>query len=280
MNSMTNEIRGVKNGVILRRGTETPHTITIYRDNGPEGWIIKTPICLDCGWAMKEAVSCVNGRDFYRWWCPSEECKARHAAAFAVLHGKARAADIDTRPEKILPVHGIPALYHHARLDLFDGDMRIMRAARAWVESPSDLFIYGTPGAGKTWLSCALLVELIRAGGHTVFFSPVKEYLFLLRATFDRDDDGDRARELDIINRFGSYDFLCLDDAGAGSASDFTADRILTLLDRRQGAKRITIVTSNLDIAGIGERLDVRIGSRLSAGKVWEVTGPDRRARR
>jgi len=134
-----------KHGVILSNGKAIPHEIPIY-EGDPEGWE-KRPNCPNCGGRMGETVL---GGPSYSWYCPADECKDAHAAAFAVLHGKARAADIDTRPEKILPAYGVPEKYLAASLSAFDGTPGIRRAATAWAAEPAgNLYLWGGTGTRK-----------------------------------------------------------------------------------------------------------------------------------
>lgn len=155
--------------MILRRGIEIPHTITILRGDGPEGWNLK-PSCPDCGAVMFETVHYRPDGPYCVWWCHTPECKAAHTREHQRIHGAERAARIDTEPEKILPIHGIPARYFRAQLDSSDADPRILRAARDWIQDPVDMYLHGGTGTGKTHLAICLLVEVIRQGGRTAFF--------------------------------------------------------------------------------------------------------------
>jgi len=172
-----------KHGVILSNGKAIPHEIPIY-EGDPEGWE-KRPNCPNCGGRMGETVL---GGPSYSWYCPADECKDAHAAAFAVLHGKARAADIDTRPEKILPAYGVPEKYLAASLSAFDGTPGIRRAATAWAAEPAgNLYLWGGTGTGKTYLAAAILREYIKGARRTAYFRTVADLIRDIRATFDRD---------------------------------------------------------------------------------------------
>jgi len=175
-----------KHGVILSNGKAIPHEIPIY-EGDPEGWE-KRPNCPNCGGRMGETVL---GGPSYSWYCPADECKDAHAAAFAVLHGKARAADIDTRPEKILPAYGVPEKYLAASLSAFDGTPGIRRAATAWAAEPAgNLYLWGGTGTGKTYLAAAILREYIKGARRTAYFRTVADLIRDIRATFDRDGGG------------------------------------------------------------------------------------------
>lgn len=263
-----------KHGVILHDGKATPHEIPIYKGD-PEGWD-KRPNCPNCGGRMSETV--LRGPS-YSWYCPADECKDAHAAAFAIQHGKARAADIDTRPEKILPAYGVPAKYLAASLFTFDGSPGIRRAATAWAAEPAgNLYLWGGTGTGKTYLAAAILREYVKGARRTAYFRTVADLIRDIRATFDRDGGGDT--EAELLDRYAGYGLLVFDDLGAENSTDFSTSTVLNLIDRRGNGGKATVITSNMTLSEISDRLDPRIASRLSEGQAWHIPGPDRRRAR
>lgn len=70
---------------------------------------------------------------------------------------------------------------------------------------------------------------------------------------------------IEIISRLESVKRLIIDDFGVSKGSDYNPDLILSILDERENADLPTIVISNIPIAEIMEKIDTRIGSRLSA---------------
>lgn len=86
--------------------------------------------------------------------------------------------------------------------------------------------------------------------------------------------------EESLIAQYVNVRWLVLDDLGAGALTDFERRYALDLLNRRGNAKRRTILTTNLQLQEIAEKLDERIASRLSGFDQIEAQGNDRRAPR
>lgn len=75
---------------------------------------------------------------------------------------------------------------------------------------------------------------------------------------------------------FAKYSLTVIDDVGLrASANDTQYEAMKMALDRRE--KLPMIVTSNLDLPGLGMIFDLRIMDRLAAGTVVELTGESRR---
>lgn len=79
-----------------------------------------------------------------------------------------------------------------------------------------------------------------------------------------------------FLNDAKRWPFLVIDDVGAErDSTGFVTDRLYSLLSCRVG--RWTILTSNLSLAQIRDRLDERLASRMIRGGsvVAECTAPD-----
>ena len=125
-------------------------------------------------------------------------------------------------------------------------------------------------GATGTWKSHAAYELVIREAGR-IFKFPHKEncadVISQVRCSW-RGQEGDET-ERKIIQRIGKYPLLLLDDMGAEKINDTSISALYLILDMRYERKLRTVVTSNLTMAQIAERIDDRIASRLErAGKV------------
>jgi DNA replication protein DnaC len=147
--------------------------------------------------------------------------------------------------------------------------------AERWIAQPtSGIFLTGLSGRGKTWFSAGIVRALVGAGKKVLFIS-AEDFYLKLRSGFDNPGSS----EVSILSQFSDVEFLVLDDVGAGSLSDYERRSTLRLLDNRTNYLRPTIVTSNLTLEGIAEKLDERIASRLSGFAHIVMTGRDRRGR-
>jgi predicted ATPase len=135
------------------------------------------------------------------------------------------------------------------------------------------LFLHGPAGTGKTHLAVAAMHALPRHRGER--FVSVPELLMELRNTFR---DGERVSEIDIIDRYASAPLLILDDLGAEKSTDFAIQALYIIIDRRYARMLPTIITSNLSVDEIAEKVGDRIASRIAGMcKVIEMQGKDRR---
>ena len=135
-------------------------------------------------------------------------------------------------------------------------------------ESKRGLFIHGPVGTGKTHIAAALLRT--RSGmGNTV-----PRLLLSLRKSFEDQETS----EAQIIDRYSRYSFLVLDDMGAEKSSEYSIQSLYLIIDQRYRDMLPTIITSNLSLTELANKLDDRIASRIAGMcDVVKLTGKDRR---
>lgn len=122
--------------------------------------------------------------------------------------------------------------------------------------SPRWLTLCGHSGCGKSHLARAIRVIARSHLGfeqHTAQMHNVAIYAKRIR-------EG----EHDFHEHLARLPLLVLDDLGAEYSSEFLRSSLYDLLDRR--LNKWTVITSNLSVADIADRIDVRIASRLKRG--------------
>ena len=113
------------------------------------------------------------------------------------------------------------------------------------------LFIYGTPGTGKTKLAAVIANE--KAGrGEQVLFSSVPDFLADLRASFGKNTTAE------VMDLARDIPCLILDDLGAERLNDWVGEQIFSLLNHRYNEGLQTIITSNFSPERIVDRLAAR----------------------
>ncbi len=160
------------------------------------------------------------------------------------------------------------------------------------LKSSQSYFITGNVGVGKTHLAVALIrkyishikpyyddqrKEYMLDINHSALpvFIEVPELLLRIRASYHKDS---YETEMDIVDRYTYAPLLVLDDLGVEKASDFSTLMLYLIINRRCSNELTTIITSNLSIDEINERLSTRIGSRIKGMcKIIGMTGHDRR---
>lgn len=131
---------------------------------------------------------------------------------------------------------------------------RAVKVAKEFVENPqSGLYIYGSPGTGKTFLAAIVAQELIHAG-KTVIFGDVPSLLDDLKDTFDKKNSETLSNLTDLLC---NVDILVLDDLGTENPTEWAVERIYTIVNRRYNAgDKPIIVTSNFDPNVLADRLN------------------------
>lgn len=143
---------------------------------------------------------------------------------------------------------------------------------------PGSVLLTGKTGCGKTHLAVSIVRELVlRSCDVRCKFITAPELLFEIRATFNSKNE---VTEDEIINKYSSCELLILDDLGAEKTSDFSMQTLYLIIDRRNRNLKPTIVTTNLSLAEIEEKIDARIASRLADMKVIKLNMPDYRKKR
>jgi DNA replication protein DnaC len=121
----------------------------------------------------------------------------------------------------------------------------------------ASLYIAGPIGTGKTMLASCLACDLIRVG-KSVRWSNVGDLLRTLRATFnDRE-----LTEEHIIDSFARVPILVLDDLGKERPTEWAAEQLFAIFNRRYDYNRPTIVTTNYSGADLVKRLTPRPDSQ------------------
>lgn len=150
-------------------------------------------------------------------------------------------------------------------------------------ESPAGLVITGEPGRGKTFTACAVMRCVMDEMG--VGLATDAELVRKAKTSF-----GGRSRvtEAAVVERFCAPQLLVLDDFGkAAYASQWAAQLVFEVIDRRIRQRKATIVTSQYDAARMRGRLTVdgddatakAVVSRMGMFARLRIEGPDMRRR-
>lgn len=123
-----------------------------------------------------------------------------------------------------------------------------------------NLFIMGSPGAGKTHL-CVAIARYALKEGYTVVFLTSGQLLSLIKATYNKASE---KTEKDIISDIKNADLVILDDLGSeatGGNDDWRKAILFEVVESRSG--KPTIYTSNLTDLDLPAAVGNRVYSRL-----------------
>lgn len=122
----------------------------------------------------------------------------------------------------------------------------------------NNLLIYGNVGVGKTYLLHCIAQKLLEDGHPVFYFDAGGLFNLLADAAFRR--NGHTADEATAIIH---SPVLLIDDLGTEYTNAFVGTELFRILNEREHEGLSTVVSSNLDLNGIGERYSERVSSRL-----------------
>lgn len=185
---------------------------------------------------------------------------------------------LDCKRKRHHKMQGFPKRYADVCLsqcEVNDGNREAMQAATEWCAGDRNLWFYGSPGSGKTFIASAAAhdgpIGLSR-------FVSVPEMLLEFQSSVKEHD------ELQLIRKY------CVnlpsvtqvfDDVGAHRVSDFSIEMFTILLERFYASDTVGLIfTSNLSPQDILTTMGERVASRLRGlarpikltGKDWRVS--------
>ena len=136
-----------------------------------------------------------------------------------------------------------------------------------------NLFIYGTVGTGKSFLSICIADAIIKKGHSVIYFSSQGLFELIAENTFDyKTKQNLRA----IYDDLYECELLVIDDLGTEMSSTFTASELFALLNERESRKKSTIITTNYSLEQLQNTYSDRIFSRVASNfKLLKLSGPD-----
>ncbi len=162
------------------------------------------------------------------------------------------------RTERLLRA-AIPPDFHDAKPSDLSDDLQ------GW-DCATGLYLYGPVGTGKSHAAAAMTkrwyVHQKKLGNDpTVHWMNVPTAILLTLAEFGKGVAGKPATLWDAATSVG---LLVLDDIGVEQPKEWVRTRLYGLVEHRKQQRLTTIVTSNLDLGGLADRLDSpQIASRL-----------------
>lgn len=170
----------------------------------------------------------------------------------------------------------LPAAFHEARLT--DFSKATTDAVEKYFRTPPNrtpgLLLQGPAGTGKTYLAAAITRSLIETGRSVTFRDMVDIYAEIRRCFSESISD------LSVTDFYKSTPTLVVDDLGTGALTDFERRVALEIINARMNQLLPTVVTTNLSLDEIRDKMDERIASRLSAFTLLAFAGEDRRVKR
>lgn len=151
-------------------------------------------------------------------------------------------------------------------------------------------YIWGPVGSGKTHLVAALVREAVRRsperevmaeGRLCRVFPSLPRMIYvpdLLREIKSSFDPGSLRTTRQVYESYAEGFCLMMDDIGVEKATDWTLETLSSIVDFRYRENLQTVITSNLGLGELAQRVGDRIASRIAEMcDVVELAGRDRR---
>lgn len=140
----------------------------------------------------------------------------------------------------------------------------LVQDARAFAEKPEGwILVHGPSGAGKTHVGAAIANRCIERG-EPALFVVVPDLLDHLRAAYS--PNAELAYDT-LFEQVRNAPVLILDDLGTQQATQWAQEKLFQLLNHRYNSRLPTVVTTNLSI----DRLDERLRMRLTDPEIARV---------
>ena len=139
--------------------------------------------------------------------------------------------------------------------------MRSYKILKAFAESFSkdsvqNFLLLGDTGLGKTHLSTAVGVSVIKRG-FDVLYRTVQSVMD------DCEEVQFKGGRSDSVRQYYDCDLLIIDDLGAEMSTQFTVSSVYNIINARMNRKKPTIISTNLSQKELRDRYADRITSRL-----------------
>lgn len=136
-----------------------------------------------------------------------------------------------------------------------------------------NMFLYGTVGTGKSFLSGCIAKELLDKGYSVIYFSSSSFFNALAKETFDSQY---RKEQPSIYEYIYNCDLLIIDDLGTETTNKFTTAELFSCINERALRGKSIVISSNLMLNEIRDRYSDRIFSRIiSSFDACKLSGPD-----
>jgi DNA replication protein DnaC len=193
---------------------------------------------------------------------------------------------LETIVDSLISTAGVPEEFKEASMrDMQPGIAKTFTVGQSY-------FLRGEVGVGKSHMAVAIMRQYLESikpeydeqkrefyirDTQVVqpIFIEVPELLLEIRDSYK---DKSTMSEKDIVDHYTETPFLVLDDLGTEKASDFSTLMLYLIINRRSTSGKATVITSNLYLGDIKDRLSERISSRIRGMCTQiSVTGNDRR---
>lgn len=196
------------------------------------------------------------------------ECESQHIEKYNANIEKDKQLEKIRRLESLFKQSRLGDRFKNCTFDNFivrEGTEKALEISKDFVKNFRNYYQEGNgilfssiPGTGKTHLCGAITNELIK-NMTSVIFIVVPELLLKIRNTYNKGTE----TEAQIMYGLTECDLLILDDLGAEKTTDWTTEKLFTVIDNRYRYNKPMIFTTNCSSKELKERIGHRTFSRI-----------------
>ncbi|MFZ7132883.1 MAG: ATP-binding protein [Eubacteriales bacterium] len=120
-----------------------------------------------------------------------------------------------------------------------------------------NLYLYGNPGLGKTYLSHCIAKDLLD-NGHSVIYQTATDLIDSIRKS-----KFDQSKYIIMVDCLYDCDLLIIDDLGTENLTDFSSNELFNLINRRLIDNKKHVISTNLSLKELENRYNSRLTSRI-----------------
>lgn len=189
-------------------------------------------------------------------------CNGGFCDCFKKLCGSLSASELNKNAQLKLSSFDTFSLSYYKGNDYFTME-RIFNFAKRYAENftpnSESILMFGQTGLGKTHLSLAIANRVLEKGYSVIYDSIINILRNIEREHFSREHTSEM---LDLVM---DTELLILDDLGTEYETPFYNSTVYNIINTRLNSGRPTIISTNLDFAGIRRRYEERVVSRITA---------------
>lgn len=134
-----------------------------------------------------------------------------------------------------------------------------------------NLFLYGSTGVGKTFLSHCIAHELLKSAHCVLYFSAYDLFDRVAQSTFTRRADADPGEDF-----IYDCDLLIIDDLGTELTNSFVSSELFFCINERITRRKPTIISTNLTLEDFSATYSERTFSRIASNfQMLKLIGKD-----
>ncbi len=140
-----------------------------------------------------------------------------------------------------------------------------------------NLFFYGSPGLGKTFLSNAIAKDVLEKGKIVLYQTASDLIDFIRNNKFDQNHQ----EENPLLERIFESDLLIIDDLGTEYLTEFAKMELYNVINKRLLTERKMIISTNLSLRELQEKYPNRLTSRILGNfELYKFYGEDIRIKK